>query len=150
MIQAASADLNRSDKNGPKAQKASKPCTGICHLCLAGRPMYDFEDLCPILFRMLLGFISLPTSHIRLQLSSRCVFVQSRGLQRQHLQVLLELSCHGTRSLASPGFCSTSRIAKKLFTKLMYFTLSASALARHTQLAAWLTCKSIALGLRLT
>ena len=41
------AGLNRSFYNQPKQAQASRACSGICHLCLAGRPEYPFEDLSP-------------------------------------------------------------------------------------------------------
>ena len=37
--------MERSYKNGPKAANAAKPGGGICHLCCAGKPSYDFENL---------------------------------------------------------------------------------------------------------
>ena len=43
--EATAALLDRSYKNGPKAAQSKQPCTGVCHLCLAGRPHFDFEDL---------------------------------------------------------------------------------------------------------
>ena len=42
---ASAAKLERSFKNGPKSAHAAKPCGGICHLCCAGKPGLDFEDL---------------------------------------------------------------------------------------------------------
>lgn len=44
-LQATSAKLNRSYRNVPRAATSAAPCTGICHLCLAGRPMFDFEQM---------------------------------------------------------------------------------------------------------
>lgn len=38
-------NLNRSFANAPKRATARKPCTGVCHYCLAGRPDIPFEDL---------------------------------------------------------------------------------------------------------
>ena len=105
--------------------------------------------MCLSLFRMCLGFISLPTHLSYQQASSKHALDQRRGLQLQLLPRLLELSCRGTMNLASRESCSTSRVARKLFTNLTYFIQSASALARITQPAAWLTCKNIAMGLRL-
>jgi hypothetical protein len=42
---ATSANMNRSYRNVPKAGSSKKPCTGICHICLAGRPGLDYEDM---------------------------------------------------------------------------------------------------------
>ena len=42
---ATSANMNRSYRNVPKAGSSKKPCTGICHICLAGRPGLDYEDV---------------------------------------------------------------------------------------------------------
>ena len=36
--------LTRSFRNMPKQASSKKDCTGICHLCLAGRPRIPFED----------------------------------------------------------------------------------------------------------
>ena len=38
-------ELNRSFSNQPKHASSQKPCTGICHYCLAGRPGFPFEDM---------------------------------------------------------------------------------------------------------
>lgn len=38
-------ELNRSFHNAPKRASSNKNCTGICHLCEAGRPGVPFEDL---------------------------------------------------------------------------------------------------------
>lgn len=38
------AGLNRSFYNQPKKESSRKPCGGICHYCLAGRPNIPFED----------------------------------------------------------------------------------------------------------
>ena len=35
----------RSFRNVPRAASSRAECTGICHLCLAGRPGFDFEDM---------------------------------------------------------------------------------------------------------
>ena len=45
LCKATAARLDRSYKNGPKGAQSQKACTGVCHLCLAGRPFYDFEDV---------------------------------------------------------------------------------------------------------
>ena len=61
-IKATAARLDRSYKNGPKSASSIKDGTGICHLCLAGRPRYDYEDLHPgvhILFRNFYCMLSL-------------------------------------------------------------------------------------------
>lgn len=50
VAQATSAELGRSFRNVPKASTSKTPCTGICHLCLAGRPNYDYEDVCLFCF----------------------------------------------------------------------------------------------------
>ena len=42
---ASSANLVRSFRNVPKAAESRTDCTGICHLCLSGRPHYDYEDV---------------------------------------------------------------------------------------------------------
>ena len=42
---ATSANLTRSFRNVPKAATSKSDCTGICHLCLAGRPDFDYEDV---------------------------------------------------------------------------------------------------------
>ena len=42
---ATSANLNRSFRNVPKRATSRSECTGVCHLCLAGRPGYEYEDL---------------------------------------------------------------------------------------------------------
>lgn len=38
-------ELTRSFSNQPKQASSQKPCTGICHYCLAGRPDIPFEDM---------------------------------------------------------------------------------------------------------
>ena len=38
-------ELGRSFYNAPKRSSSKKPCTGICHYCLAGRPNIPYEDL---------------------------------------------------------------------------------------------------------
>lgn len=38
-------ELNRSFYNAPKRASSQKDCTGICHLCEAGRPGVPYEDL---------------------------------------------------------------------------------------------------------
>ena len=38
-------ELGRSFYNAPKRSSSKKPCTGICHFCLAGRPNFPYEDL---------------------------------------------------------------------------------------------------------
>lgn len=45
LSKATSANLNRSYRNVPKAASSKSDCTGICHMCLAGRPGFDFEDV---------------------------------------------------------------------------------------------------------
>ena len=45
LSEATSANLNRSYRNVPKAASARTDCTGICHMCLAGRPGFDYEDV---------------------------------------------------------------------------------------------------------
>ena len=42
---ATSATFNRSFRNVPKRATSQSECTGVCHLCLAGRPGYEYEDL---------------------------------------------------------------------------------------------------------
>ena len=42
---AKAGELTRSFANQPKHASSGKDCTGICHLCLAGRPNIPFEDL---------------------------------------------------------------------------------------------------------
>lgn len=46
VAKATSAELGRSFRNVPRASSSRTPCTGICHLCFAGRPNYDYEDVC--------------------------------------------------------------------------------------------------------
>ncbi|CAK9065744.1 Uncharacterized protein SCF082_LOCUS33582 [Durusdinium trenchii] len=42
---ATSAHLLRSYRNVPKAASSARDCTGICHICAAGQPNYDYEDV---------------------------------------------------------------------------------------------------------
>lgn len=35
----------------PKAASSKNDCTGICHYCLAGRPGFDYEDVCLFLLK---------------------------------------------------------------------------------------------------
>lgn len=42
---ATSAKLVRSYRNVPRAAQSATPCTGICHLCNAGQPLFDYEDV---------------------------------------------------------------------------------------------------------
>ena len=44
-VEATSAQMNRSFRNVPRRATSQSDCTGICHLCLAGRPGFDYEDL---------------------------------------------------------------------------------------------------------
>lgn len=42
---ATSAGLVRSYRNVPRRESSTKTCAGICHLCLGGRPGYDYEHM---------------------------------------------------------------------------------------------------------
>lgn len=42
---ATSAGLVRSYRNVPRRESSTKSCTGIRHLCLGGRPGYDYEHM---------------------------------------------------------------------------------------------------------
>ena len=41
-----SAHMVRSYRNVPKAATSASECVGICHLCRAGQPDFDFENVC--------------------------------------------------------------------------------------------------------
>ena len=45
VAEATSAHLLRSYRNVPKAASSARDCTGICHICAAGQPNYDYEDV---------------------------------------------------------------------------------------------------------
>ena len=42
-FEVSSAQITRSYRNVPKRETSKSDCTGICHICLAGRPGLDFE-----------------------------------------------------------------------------------------------------------
>ena len=42
---ATSGNMTRSYRNVPRQASSMTDCSGICHLCLAGRPNFDYEDL---------------------------------------------------------------------------------------------------------
>ena len=65
--QATSANLQRSYRNVPKAASSKKDCTGICHLCLAGRPGLDYEDM------------YLDEFHVHFSITRDCMFHISLG-----------------------------------------------------------------------
>ena len=45
ILQASAGKLIRTFRRGPKAASSKKGGGGVCHLCLAGQPEYDFEDM---------------------------------------------------------------------------------------------------------
>lgn len=44
---ATAGGLTRTFRNGPKAAASKTAGVGICHLCRAGQPGLDFEDMLP-------------------------------------------------------------------------------------------------------
>lgn len=127
---ATSALLNRSFRNVPRAATSKTECTGICHLCLAGRPPYDYENMFLNFSMQLMSvdffwngggngwkIVEKPNLNICIFFIASWGHRNASGLKTQTFWIHLKLSMLGMKSRPLPAFCCMIHKIKVLFTR---------------------------------